>query len=668
MIKTIKYSVYLLMALIFILYCGETAYDRLYDRLTEDLNCIVFDKGYDKKEMAETLDAVSEKYDLCAVYPIYEFNDSDVEIYCCTNGSTAEIRRKLGAGSCDLRTILSGSFSLRVIDESERDSYVSGDYVISAFYFSGDDELTYKVCSELAQKYEFGLEPHSKKDDPCLAVGIICTLPMLLMAIYDMLDRKKEICIRLTLGNSLSRQLAKVLLTDTLVFIVSGLLTALIMYRFTAVLLILKLYILFLAGICLVNAAVFMGIYLVDVCSSLKNENSSAGYLPINYLLKTVASVSLLCALCFAGRLPAMQQKKDSVEYFKNHYHNSSRIELSESPKWAVMIDSIGYTSQNEEDQKKVGILMDRVLADYDRYIGLLDKEYGTFLLSSLNFYPSNMENIPHHVQNIVLASDIMDDYIYHQTGVSPAADGITVMLPERYDHYDKNTVEEWLEMMNYSYSFDTHWIRYKSGDVAVIDQYDDTNAFATDMYLNVASSPIIIYVPHAADYDYLNYHIVMASTDRKNAMRILNTSGILSVRADISSADSMAGDYIRSIDAVTILFLLISILAGAYYIALLTSTLTVDITVNKRERAVRRILGRHFVQRYLLLFASFAGSLIVSAVIALEVNQKFGIGSGKLIVLSAAVLLVFEVMAVIIAAKLDEKNNTLKELKGGAL
>ena len=668
MIKTIKYSVFMLMALIFLVYCGETAYDGLYDRMTEDLNCIVFDKGYDKKEMAEALEAVSEKYDLCAVYPIYEYNDSDVDIYCCTNGSKAEIEKKIGTGSCDLRTILSGSISLRVIDESERESYVSGDYIISAFYFCGEDDLTHQVCNELAQKYEFGLAPHSKKDDPYSVAGILCALPILLIAIYDMLNSKKEICIKLTLGNSISKQLVKTLLTDTLVFIGSGLLTALIMSHFTAVLLIVKQYILFTAVICFVNAAVFMGIFFVDVCSSLKNENSSAGYLPINYLLKTISAAAVLCAFCSLSRLPAMQQKKDSVEYFKNNYHNSSRIELSESPKWAVMIDSIGYTSEDEEDHKKVGMLMDKLLADYDRYLELLYKKCGVFLLSSLNYYPSDMENILPHVQNIVLASDIMDEYITHQTGISPAADGITVMLPERYNHYDKKTVEEWLKMMSYSYSFDTHWIGYKKGDIAVIDQYDVTNAFATDMYLNVASSPIIIYVPHAADYDYLYYHTVLASTDRETAKSILNKSGILSVRADMSSTDSMARDYIKSVTSMTVLFILVLLLLTAYYISLHISTLMVDININKRERAVRRIIGRTFINRYLVLLLSLIVSLAVSVAISLAVNKKYVIGSTNIIYYGAVTMLILEITSVIIAAKLDEKHNTLKELKGGAL
>ena len=668
MIKIIKYSVYVLMALIFIVYCGETVCGGLHDRMTEDLNCIVFENGYDKKEMVEILEAVSEKYDLCAVYPIYEFNDSDVEIFCCTNGSKAEIEKIIGAGSCDLRTILSGTYSLRVIDESERADYVSGDYVISAFYFSGDDELTHKVCDEIADKYEFGLEQHSKKDDMYPVVGILCALPLLLIAVYDMLDSKKEICIKLTLGNSLSKQLAKTVVTDTLVFIVLGLITALIMSRYTAVLLIDKQYILFTAGICLVNAAVFMGICFVDVCSSLKNENSSAGYLPINYLLKTISAAAVLCAFCSLSRLPAMQQKKESAEYFRENYSNSSRIELCESAKWSVMIDAIGYTSQDEEDHRKVGVLMDKLLADYDRYLGLLDKECGVFMLSSLNFYSSDMMNMPRHVQNIVLASDIMDDYIKHQTGVSPAADGITVMLPERYDRYDKKTVEEWLEMMSNSFSFDTHWVDYKSGDMAVIDQYDDTNAFSTKMYLNVVSSPIIIYVPHAADYDYLYSYTVLASADRDTATRILNKSGILSVRADISSSGSMSGDYIRSIDSMTVLFILVIILVTAYYISVLISTMMVDININKRERAVRRIIGRTFINRYLVLLLSLAGSLGVSAGIALAVNKKYALGSGDIIYTAAAVMFILECAAVIIAAKLDEKHNTLKELKGGAL
>lgn len=656
------------MALIFLLFCGETAYGELYNRTLQDFNCAVFEKGYDKTEMAKDLQEISEKYDLCALYPIYEYADSDIDIFCCTNGSTENVKKKLSLDSCDFNTILSGSHSIRIIDESETDKYVTGDYIISAFYFCGDEALAYEVCDELYEKYELSLDLCCGYSSRSSVVWVICAVLVILMSIYDMLDSKKEVCIRLTLGNSLPKQLAGILLCDTAVFAISGILIALIMYRLTAVMMIAERYAMFIVSICLLNALVFMGLYLVDVCSSLKNENSSSVYLPINYMLKIISAIALMCVVCAANRLPVILSKHDSAEYFKEHYGTAARIDLSESPKWAVMIDSIGYTSEDEEDHRKVGLLMDKLFSDYDRFLSLLDADSGVFLMNGFEYYPTNYVFTPGSTQNILIASDEMSGYIAHQTGVTPASEGISVLLPKTYKMSDLRAVNEWLELEKEEYSFETFFLDYGSAELAAIEYYGEDGLFTDDMYLSVLSSPIIIYAPHAADYNFFDLRTVLANADRSDTERILNANAILSTRVDVSTVRSMAEDHKRKTVSVTILFVLAFAALFVYYLALLISTLAVDVNVNSRERAVRKILGRSFASRYLKLMLTFAGSLLISVLGALMIDNNDAVGPKIIILMTAAIMFVLEIISVMTAAKLDDKNNTLRELKGGAL
>ena len=667
LIKIIKYSVYVLMTLIFLVYCGETAYSELYDSSLENFNCIVFSKAYDKSEVSADLKKISEKYDLCAYYNIYEYSDSEIDIYCCTNNSRDDVCERLGFSSCDFNTILYGSYSIVMINEKDRDSIVSGDYVIPDFSFSADESVANQICRELEQKYEFTFQPTAPFQSSSVGVWAICAALVMLMTVYDMLASKKEICIKLTLGCGLLRQISIIILKDTLMFLISGVLLALLMFSYTAVILVMCRYISFILSICIINALVFIGIYLTDVCSTLKNENSSSSYMPINYILKLISTSVLICVLCTANNFPQLEKKQNCANDIAELCKETSRIELSESPMWSVMIDKYGYETTDEYGHEKVGELIEREMADYSRFLKALDKKHSLFLLNGFN-YITNGTNVQNsNKQNVILASDGASIHITEQTGISPADSGITIMLPESYSRTDLKNVEAWLKMLSENYNFRTTYLNYTSAELAAFE-FTNSSVIADSPLFSITSSPIIIYTPHAADYDYFNMQTVFSDADLPECKTLLKLNGIHSTRVDVSSVNSLTGSYIRKIKSFRMSFALVLVLLTAYYISVLISTLMVDININKRERAVRRIIGRTFINRYLVLLLSLIVSLALSVAISLAVNKKYVIGSTNIIYYGAVTMLILEITSVIIAAKLDEKHNTLKELKGGAL
>lgn len=668
MIKAVKYSVCLLAALIFLVFCGENAYHEFYDITLEDFNSIVFQKAYDKTEVAADLEDISKRYDLCGYYNIYEYSDSDIDIYCCTNGSRSEVVKKLGVDSCDFNTILNGSYSIIITDDDKRDSIVTGDYVIPNFSFAADEDTARQIYNELSEKYSIIFEPTKPFSSKCTGVWLICAALFALMAVYDMIGSKKEVCIKLTLGNSLIRQLAVILLRDSVVFFVIGSAVAAIMSPFTAVVMVINRFVFFILSLCAINALVFCGLFFTDICSAMKNENNSFAYMPINYVLKTIAAAVMLCVLCAAGKLPLLETKQHSAEETAASFGDANRIELSESPLWAIMIDEYGYETTDEEGHYKVGELLDKEMADYQTFLNSLNDKYGLFLLNGFEFYgmQDDLSNISR--QNIVIASDAALSHIAEKTHISPEENGITIMLPNGHKGRDQRAVDLWLEMLSENYDVKVTYKNYDKAEITVFDYMGNSDIAATTPAAAVASSPIIICVPNAADYNFFNMQTVFSSANKSECEALLKRNNIHSTRIDVSTLHSLTDGYIRKIISVRSFFILTFSAVSVYYLALLVSTVLMDIRLYKRERAVKKVLGRTFAERYMPLSLKTTSLLAASLVVSVAAVRRYDIGNIKIIYISAAVMLVTEIVIELAAAKADERRNTLRELKGGAL
>lgn len=654
-----------MMAVVFIIFCGEGAYYGLYESIGEKMYQISFERCYDTEQCEKDVEELFEKYDVNAFYPIIEDSDSKYDIWVCTNSCQENIKEILGLDNYSFNTILSGKHSIIFTDRDNVENVVSRDYFIYTIYFSSDENTADDLCGELSKKYLFESNSPQKASNSTVIVWLICASLLLLLSIYDVFDSKKEVCIKLTLGNSLKRQLGAMILKDTLIFALLASITALVLYNATAVILIIKTYAFFVLSICLMNALIFFSLYFVDVCSTLKNENGSSGYLHINYILKVASSAALLFLFSMIN-IPVQQiEERRCAENFGERFSGASYVQIYESPLWSSMIDDATMQNSSDPENNAIGILMEKKHSDDDKLIRLMDEKYGIFFLGDLNYYTND---IPYDgsTNNILLASDITGEYIAKETGIAPSPEGITVYLPKEYKNLQLSLVEQWIKANQEYYSFDVTWQNYDSALFMGTDLLNKERITA-NLSINAADSPVILYAADSAEFEYFGRSDFFVMADRKAVETMRKKNMIISLMTESVPVNSMISDYKRKTSSISILFILMIISLMVYYIAVLICTLTVDININKRERAVLKILGRNAVSRYIHLLMFFMLTLALSTTVWLLI-RKISLGSMLPLFTAAAVMFILECAAVIIAARLDEKHNTLKELKGGAL
>ena len=273
------------------------------------------------------------------------------------NSDEKKIKELVGIGSCTYNTIFDGKHSLILTDKSHLADVISSENSIFDIYFYADEETAYNMCDELAEKYAFTLYLPEKKGNMIFGSWIICLSLIFLISVYDVLAWKKEICIKLTLGNSLKRQLAGIILKDTLIFAFSALITTLMMYNVTAMVLMVRTYALFTLSVCIVNGLVSLSLYFADVCSTLKNENSSAGYLYINYILKAVSGAVLILVLSMGDIIPQQIEERKCAEAFGECFADASYVKMYQSTQWASKIDNLSdKEDQGPLDDKSVNV------------------------------------------------------------------------------------------------------------------------------------------------------------------------------------------------------------------------------------------------------------------------------------------------------------------------
>ncbi|MBQ8965904.1 hypothetical protein [Ruminococcus sp.] len=302
--------------------------------------------------------------------------------------------------------------------------------------------------------------------------------------------------------------------------------------------------------------------------------------------------------------------------------------------------------------------------------VRLMDEKYGVFFIEEVRFYfEERLWNGPYYKGNSLIASDMAGEYIEKQTGVAPDPEGITVYLPKEHTKIQVNAVKEWLRGSDEENNNNVK-ITWKDYDRALImgSQFFPHDRVGATLAVNIADSPIIIYYAHSADFEYFNKHDFFTAADRNAAEAVRKKNMLLAVKSRSIPCSSLIRDYKRKTSSVSVIFVLIMLSVGVYYLTIVVSTLSLDINIRKRERAVRKILGRPALSRYAGLAAAFAGTLAASSAAAFFLKKKIPFSRTNMFIAAVAALVVLEAAAVFIAAKLDEKRNTQQELKGGAL
>ena len=669
MVTKIKFSVFAVLTLCFFVFCGETAYSRYIDRACGRLGNIFFSKIYDGKELSQDILALSDKYDVCGFFTVYEYGECEKETYCCTSGDMPYISSLLGIKPCTFDTMTDSSYDLDIkeISDVEEDC---ADKMITVFQYVPEKGDIYSFKQELSEKYYIEDLGQMEYENTALPIGVGCLALILLLTLYDIMSVKRVTCIKLTLGHSLTSQIIRYQLRDTLFYLLTGITAAAILRRHTGIVLAERDICAYLAASCILNAMMYLFLYVTDVCAALKNSKDSAVFLPINYALKLVSAVLLISLAGISVNFSGDSSRIKSAEAFRDRFDGYNVIELSESPYWAQQIDE-AYSSSYIQKDDPVSQLIDRELEDYNSFIKDMDESSGMFLLHAFdNFYM--MQDKEHsRSMNAVLASDDAAGYIEAQTGTILSKDRITVLIPDSYYRADLNKINKWMKytLCAEDISSFTETINYKQADVAVFGHEDPSLRFGANYSFDIMSSPIIVYVPHSADYDYFDAQEIVTPSDKEYAYRTLDRLDIRSTALDICPAHQRAEGYIKEKKSMLMIYAMLISAAAVYCTAVFLSSVMLDMKIRQKHRAIKKILGHGFISRHIVSYIITVPMITAAAAVpAAYILSHFGIRTNNVMHLTMSVMIVTESAAYFILAKCDEKKHTLKALKGGAL
>jgi hypothetical protein len=475
---------------------------------------------------------------------------------------------------------------------------------------------------------------------------------------------KREVCIRLTLGRSISGQILKYQLTDIIVFFSIGAAMAVVFYSFTAVVLIIPVLIKYLILLSVFNSIVFVFFYAVDICSTLKKSNDSEVFLPFNYLLKFISSTLLILLVILSAKFVKYNERCKAAEEFQQYFRDYQYIELSESPYWAALIDN-SYSDSQASNSDKANLITQE-FEDYTDFFSAVNQKTDTFMLNAFNGYNTNTTR----ALNVVLASNCADKYIEEQTNTELSDEKITLLIPDTYYYADLNICKKWLkeDVLGEKYDDMTEIINYKKANIAVFGYTDYSEKYISNYDFNILSSPIVIYVPHAEDYSFFDTQQLAVNTDKNTAEEILEELNIRSTALDVSSVSLRSQEYIKQLTSILVIFILLLCAAVVYNASIYFSTVTLDILINRKDRAILKILGRTFIFRHFKTYSAAVLSVALSAIAASLLASALGIFDLQRVLIVSVVMITIDILFFTIIAYMDVKKNTVKSLKGGAL
>ncbi|SDA31493.1 hypothetical protein SAMN02910447_03408 [Ruminococcus sp. YE71] len=665
MIRNVKYAIYVVLTLCLIIFCGETAYSRLTDRASEKFESLYFMSVYNGRTLTEDISTLAKKYNCCGFFVIYESGECEKEIYCCTNGDQKEIKRKLGIDQCSFKTITGDDYCIEFAEMKDLESDKAEQSIISGLYLDPEKGEVGQFASELSQKYRLQRSGLCAADHYEIIAFAAAFIFMILLSVYDMVSRKKEVCIKITLGVSLNKQIAEAMFYDIAVFATVPLILIPILSSYTAAIIIKREMAVYLTVLCIADSAVYLLYHAVDICASLKNSNDNEIFLPINYTLKMISVSLILLLIGLSSVLSGSKARIRAAEKFSKYFSDHSLINISVSAYQAELVDRSLDGTNTIKTGEPNGI--EQFFEDEKKYIDSLGEYGDVFMLRSLdNFYINDNSSI-YRRSNVVVAAGSADKYIQAQTHTKPDNKEITVIVPEKYHGLDLKDCKNWLEQLNKTYDLDTAYKikKYRGAAIAFMGESDSNTEKISDISFKIASSPIIIYIPDAKMYDYFDTDQIAVRVSPGKANELLKEKGIRSLALDINSINGLTDKYIKNINSVLLIFMLSFVSVLIYSILMTSATIMLDISLKRRDRAIMRISGYGFFSRHIGTVITISLSYLAPMLLA------SGILKGRNILkICAAVCIMFiaEFILFSAAAAIDSRKNTIRSLKGGAL
>lgn len=650
--KYIKYMVVLVLVFLGIALPGEIYQNYVSGFMCEPNTSFEVPDGTDGKVMLQDILNVAREHKIQMYFVESKVKNrylEEINIYCDLEVK-AYIQHKYGIEEGFVKSLLSGENRVSFCDWKEL-SEQSMRNTPSGWYMLVTLEQAREFKLELEEKYDGGLAQIMYSDDTTgyrIALAVIWFIIIgiiMLINYYECVSLKKEIMIRITMGDSLYTRAGRRIIGDVTFYIIVfvALYCCITQYEGGAFL----KEVTIIAGVFLVvlNALVSCSVLIINHKKAFANVGVEGDVLKVSYIIKAITTVVLV--LFVANNII------EAIPYFE-------------------------ALSQKELYEKYIGykFLDFRATADVE--------EPDMWFSQSIEFYEKNIVS-----HDIVAYEWIVDDPDYN-----------VMMANANFKWYLEDVIDEftYVDAGHTNYMFihasykDTatekeikRWNMYlsdsvKSADVKIVYYEDNVNIPVQNSY---TSNP----------YTYIKNPVICYSNQTEFSTSLENKDGVMSqitlpryfvdisdeevqeLKANIRDlgVDVMVSDVyeiysyeLMVVERVFICNLVVSLMLIVIELLLIFTIVRMEYAANRKEIVIKKILGYSLIARFKKLYKTTLVTGILGVAVILFIILKWNLSYELMIMGIAIALLVVECIVIISVCLVSDRTNIQRILKNG--
>lgn len=534
---------------------------------------------------------------------------------------------------------------------------------IHDYYIIGSKEQVHQFKMDLIDKYG-GNHPKqgyvdNESRNNTVAIWIIIISIILLLSFYDVISRKKENIVRVSMGEKISKIIWENVLLDSLVFIVSFIVIVCILSRYTDVFFYFNISIILFTILLCFNGLLYLNLYFYDLKEVFSNSKSSKKLLSLNYGLKLVTTIITIFVIssniAFISESYSLYKQKP---FFKNH-SDYYYIKLGYKP----IQNSDG--SFNDRWDETVNVQATFYREFLEKYNATTIKNISSFL--GTGGISANKNSFEYLSSKIDELKDVnLDKDIYF-------------ILPEKTK--DKSKIIETLDVLikfteGYDFTYDYHVIYYH--DNINIVGIDEDTIYGS----NLVKNPIILYnntSPNGAKQQNEDiYSSVLKADDLNDTMYKISSDDEFdkflyenNLQDQIVIKTNVLEKYENSlVIAKRILYinLVFSILVLLLEIIIINSIIRLEYEVNAIELSIKKVMGYSILEKNKKIILMTVVTTISSIVVAVVGATIMNLQEALYLVVGGFVILILELFVIIFHIEKIENSKVQKILKGGNL
>ncbi|MGN0370449.1 MAG: hypothetical protein ACI4EW_07875 [Butyrivibrio sp.] len=651
--KKAKYIIFFIIVIAIILLSGEVG-QNIIGTFENGTRYILFESG-DMGEWEEFCKEISSE---CKAKNIFLFAK-----YEQTNGirqgnisifafDEMRIKEMYGIESGEFMSMFSGKTKIEVLPF---DCLSEQEVGSAKFYMTGDNKDIINIYNYLNDKYGTSRIRNDSENIMENIFYLICAagiFTILIMTLFDIAFQKKEVLVRLTLGDSIHRIIFKNILTDIIVYVILSFLAGAVLSNWISGDFFLNTIAAFLVVVCSVNSILYAIMYRQNVKKALANHFQNDNLLFFCYILKIITiSVTIfssaICVSTIRRHLDFIEQYND-IRYFEEYMHMDFKyynLTDDTSRKYTY------YTCSTFRDK----------YSEFETAFSVVSIDYDDTIYLNVN---DNAKAVLHDIDEIEY---INPDYKIHIL--------IPNQLSDDTEYYVDNALDSGSCLYSKVADMDYEIIYYDSAEVLYFDG-------DLEMNTGIAKNPVICYFTSFTSEDFeptTDENIQIIIHEFRNIMFKVDDDKINSLTEELELNKN--GFYLTEVNTVekyenyrkqilrkVYSNAVICILFVLFGMAITGTIVRLEYTSKSMELAVKKILGYSIIKKNKTILFSFMYTSAISIVIVVLIGIMTDYLDARVSFLMGICMTLLEFAFTYICIIKTEHRIVAKVLKRGAL